>query len=101
MDNSLPIARTVRAATIVFGAWLALAAPWLLLGAGCQTDATDRPEPASSQGDEFGPDIEPATPPIAPEPISPDPTEPIDTDNPEERTPTVNAPPALPPDSEP
>jgi len=90
-----PIAGTVRAAWLVFCAWLALSAPWLVMGTGCHPDAEDRPAPESSQGDEFGPELEPSTPATAA-----DPTVPIDTNNPEERTPTVTAPPPLPPETE-
>jgi hypothetical protein len=93
MSISPPVARTFRAAWLVFGAWLALSLPWLVFGAGCSTDPADRPHPETSQGEEFAePEVEPPATGTAP-----DLTEPIDTNNPEERTPTVTAPPATPP----
>ena len=95
MSSTKPIARTFRAAWLVLGAWLAMSAPWLVMGTGCHPDAEDRPAPETSQGDEFGGEIEPSV-----QPTMADPTVPIDTNNPEERTPTVTAPPALPPATE-
>lgn len=60
---------------------------------GCQPDATDRPSPDTSQGEEFGdPDAEEA---------ASSGFEPIDPNTPEERTPTVTAPPETPPPPEP
>jgi len=88
MSVSPSIVRSFRAACLVLGVWLALSAPWLL-AAGCRTDPQDRPAPETSQGDELG-----TGQPVA------DPTTPIDINNPEERTPTVTAPPELPPASE-
>lgn len=87
------IIRTFRAAGVVLGMWLALSAPWLLASMGCQPDPQDRPAPETSQGDEFGnPEAESAA--------AADLMTPIDINNPEERTPTVTAPPELPPGSE-
>jgi hypothetical protein len=94
MALSPSMVRILRAAWLVFGVWLALSAPWLIASmGGCQPDLQDRPAPESSQGDEFGnPEVEGMP--------NEDITTPIDTDNPEERTPTVTAPPELPPGSE-
>jgi hypothetical protein len=93
MSASPSIVRSFRAAWIVAGVWLALSAPWLLASMGCQTDPQDRPAPETSQGDEFGnPEAESAA--------AGDLTTPIDINNPEERTPTVTAPPELPPGRE-
>lgn len=93
MTISPPVAQTFRAAWLVFGAWLALALPWLVFGTGCSTDPADRPHPDTSQGDEFAePEVE--SPPAG---SATDLNEPIDTNNPEERTPTVTAPPPTPP----
>jgi hypothetical protein len=93
MTISPAVAQTLRAAWLVFGAWLALSLPWLVFGTGCSPDPTDRPHPETSQGEEFAdPEIEP--PPAG---STTDPNEPIDTNNPEDRTPTVTAPPPAPP----
>jgi hypothetical protein len=89
---SPPASQTVRAAGLVLGACLALSLPWLVLGAGCAPDPTDRPHPETSQGAEFdAPEVNPA--PVG---STTDPNAPIDINNPEDRTPTVTSPPATP-----
>jgi hypothetical protein len=92
MALSEPIVRTLRAVWLVLCGWLALSVPWLV-STGCQPDAQDRPHPESSQGDELG------NPELESQPAA-DLTTPIDINNPEERTPTVTAPPELPPGNE-
>lgn len=84
MPFPTPVTGTFRAAWLVLGLGLGLA--------GCVADAQDRPAPETSQGQEFGnPEAEPEAATTA------DLNVPIDTNNPEERTPTVTAPPELPP----
>jgi hypothetical protein len=84
--------RTFRAAWLVGCVWLALSAPWLLASMGCHSDPQDRPAPETSHGNELGnPEAQAAAADL---------TTPIDINNPEERTPTVTAPPELPPGSE-
>jgi hypothetical protein len=69
------------------------AAAFVLLVAACKTDSNERPDPDTSQGEEFGnPQAEEAASSAF---------EPIDPNTPEERTPTVTSPPETPPPPEP
>lgn len=69
-------------------AYLLAAVPWVLAGLACQTDPSERPDPETSQGEEFGnPEAQEAASAAF---------EPIDPNTPEDRTPTVTSPPEAP-----
>jgi len=74
-------------------AYVLATATCALAAVACQTDPSERPEPDTSQGEEFGnPEAEEAASSAF---------EPIDPNTPEERTPTVTSPPETPPPPEP